>query len=69
MIKNLFNSILGSPLDPNQRAAMFANDDVSLRKKIAEYEKRMHEMNEIANRQAKDISELRHATETSIELN
>ena len=67
MIKNLFNSILGSPLDPNQRAAMFANDDVSLRRKIVEYEKRMHEMNEIANRQAKDISELRHATETSIE--
>ena len=67
MIRNLFRDLLGSPLDPTERSAMFINDESNLRQRIVEYEKRMCEMKEIAARQAQDIQDLRQVNDTSIE--
>ena len=66
MFKTLFRDLLGSPLDHWQRESMFINENDTNRK-LEQQEKRLGEMNEIANRQAKDIQELRAAAERSVE--
>jgi hypothetical protein len=53
MFKTLFRDLLGSPLDQWQRESIFINENDNNRK-IEQQEKRLCEMNEIANRQARD---------------
>ena len=66
MFRTLFRDLLGSPLDHWQRESIFINENDTNRK-LEQQEKRLGEMNEIANRQAKDIQELRAAAERSVE--
>jgi len=66
MFRTLFRDLLGSPLDHWQRESIFINENDTNRK-LEQQQKRLGEMNEIANRQAKDIQELRAAAERSVE--
>lgn len=67
MFKTLFRDLLGSPLDQWQRESIFINENDNNRK-IEQQEKRLCEMNEIANRQASSFTTSSSLSISSITL-